>query len=42
LNEETRLKVYKHWAERFDCDISKMTIPNVIVRENSRTLKGYN
>lgn len=42
MEKETRFKVYKDWAERFDCDISSMTIPNVIVREHSKILKGYN
>ena len=42
MDEETRFKVYKDWAERFDCDISSMTMPNVIVREHSKSLKGYN
>lgn len=41
LQEKTRHSVYRDWAERFECKISDMTTPNLIVRQHSRSMKEY-
>jgi hypothetical protein len=41
VQKETRFHVYKDWSERLGCDFSDMNIPNVIVRQHSKTLERY-